>query len=268
MAGVINRQLLSGFMDMVSVLFADTILMNAAAEKMNTVIPHIPKERKQKNLMIIKHVCFDLDGTLVRSAKTIYKTTISAFEHLGIQYSLPEADFNQMIGQHFHDIFRQFKITVPDFEQFIKVYKKLYFDFMNDSELYDGAHKTLSSLKSNNIKVSLLTTKAQDQAEKIISHFKLDEYFDLIMGRRDGIPHKPSPAPLLMICNELNIDVSQTLMVGDTELDILCGQNAGAKTCAVTFGYRETDILKSYKPDFLINSLSEINHFINSYDQK
>lgn len=255
-------------MVMVSVLFADTTLMNAAAEKLNNVISQIPKERKQKNPMMIKHVCFDLDGTLVRSAKTIYKTTINTLARLGIKYTLPEEDFNKMIGQHFQDIFRHFKITVPDFEQFIKLYKKLYFDFMNDSELFDGVPETLSSLKLNKIKISLLTTKAQDQAEKIITHFNMENYFDLIMGRRDGIQHKPSPEPLLMICNELNIDVSQTLMVGDTELDILCGQHAGAKTCAVTFGYRETDILKSYKPDFLINSLPEINHLTNSYNQK
>ncbi|MCX8106373.1 MAG: HAD family hydrolase, partial [Ignavibacterium album] len=169
--------------------------------------------------MMIKHACFDLDGTLVRSAKTIYKTTISAFEHLGIQYNLPEEDFNKMIGQHFNDIFKHFKITVPDFEQFIQIYKKLYFDFMNDSELYEGVYETLSYLKRNNIKVSLLTTKAQDQAEKIITHFNMENYFDLIMGRRDGIPHKPSPEPLLMICNELNVEPIETVMIGDTELD-------------------------------------------------
>jgi HAD superfamily hydrolase (TIGR01549 family) len=214
--------------------------------------------------MMIKHACFDLDGTLVRSAKTIYKTTISAFEHLGIQYNLPEEDFNKMIGQHFNDIFKHFKITVPDFEQFIQIYKKLYFDFMNDSELYEGVYETLSYLKRNNIKVSLLTTKAQDQAEKIITHFNMENYFDLIMGRRDGIPHKPSPEPLLMICNELNVEPIETVMIGDTELDILCGQNAGAKTCAATFGYRDIEILKTYEPDYLIHSLPEITRLINS----
>jgi len=75
----------------------------------------------------IKHICFDLDGTLVRSAKTIYKTTTRTLDELGISYSLPEEKFNQMIGQHFKDIFEFFDIVVPDFEYFIKVYKSNYF---------------------------------------------------------------------------------------------------------------------------------------------
>lgn len=211
----------------------------------------------------IKHICFDLDGTLVKSAKTIYKTTVNSLNQLGINYYLPEYEFNSMIGQHFKDIFEHFKITVPDFEYFIKVYKKNYFDFIDDSELYDDVPETLSALKGNNIKVSLLTTKAQDQAEKIITHFNLVKYFDLIMGRRDGIPHKPSPEPLMLICEEINLDTTETAMVGDTELDILCGKNAGSKTIAVTYGYRETEVLNSYKPDYLINSLSEINSILN-----
>jgi HAD superfamily hydrolase (TIGR01549 family) len=234
--------------------------MNAAAVKICSILFIQMKKKEKKNLMTkINHVCFDLDGTLVRSAKTIYKTTINTLNQIGINHHLPEAEFNKMIGQHFHDIFRHFAVDVPDFEYFIRIYKKNYFNFMDDSDLYDSVYETLSSLKSKNIKISLLTTKAQDQAEKIISHFKLDKYFDLIMGRRDGIPHKPSPEPLFFICNELKIKPSETLMVGDTELDIQCGKAAGSKTCGVTFGYRETEVLKTYNPDYLISSLSEIN---------
>lgn len=207
----------------------------------------------------IKHACFDLDGTLVKSAKTIYNTTIRTLDQLDIHYNLPEAEFNKMIGQHFNEIFKNFDINIPDFEYFIKIYKKNYSEFMNDSQLYDGVEEALSFLKENNFKVSLLTTKAQDQAEKIITHFTLDKYFDLIMGRIDGIPHKPSAEPLLIICNELNVEPFETIMIGDTELDILCGKNAGTKTCAATFGYREIEVLKTYNPDYLINSLSEIN---------
>ncbi|MGQ9799052.1 MAG: HAD family hydrolase [Ignavibacterium sp.] len=210
----------------------------------------------------IKHICFDLDGTLVHSAKTIYKTTTNTLDELGIYYSLPEEKFNQRIGQHFKDIFKYFGIVVPDFEHFISVYKSNYFDFIDDSELYEGTRETLEKLKSLEMKITLLTTKAQDQAEKIISHFNLENYFDIIMGRRDGIPHKPSPEPLIIICNELNISTAETLMVGDTELDILCGKNAGAKTCAASYGYRSSDLLNSHNPDYIIDSISEVIYAI------
>ncbi|MCH7722421.1 MAG: HAD family hydrolase [Bacteroidetes bacterium] len=209
--------------------------------------------------MNIEHICFDLDGTLVKSDKTIYKATLATLRHLNIKGDIPEQKFNNMIGLHFVDIFNEFNLEVPDFEKFIGIYKKIYFDFIDDSKLYNNVEDVLFSLKNDkDIKLSLLTTKGQDQAERIIKYFNLDNHFDFIMGRREGIAHKPSAEPLLFICNELEIDAKNTLMVGDTELDILCGKNAGAITCGVTYGYRTEESLKENDPDYLINDFDEI----------
>ena len=207
----------------------------------------------------IKHICFDLDGTLVKSDTTIYKATLKTLEHLNIKGEIAEDKLIEMIGMHFIDIFKKFNLEVPDFQKFIGIYKKLYFDFIDDSKVYPGVEDTLSLLKNRmDLKISLLTTKGQDQAEKIINHFNLNEQFDFIMGRREGIDHKPSAEPLLFICNELEIDAKDTMIVGDTELDILCGKNAGAITCGVTYGYRTEESLKKNNPDYLVNDFTEI----------
>ena len=209
--------------------------------------------------MKIKHICFDLDGTIVKSDKTIYKATLTTLRHLNIMGDIPEQKFNMMIGLHFVDIFNELNLNVPDFEKFIGIYKNIYFDFIDDSKLYNNVEDVLFSLKNDkDIKLSLLTTKGQDQAERIIKYFNLDNHFDFIMGRREGIAHKPSAEPLLFICNELEIDAKNTLMVGDTELDILCGKNAGAITCGVTYGYRTEESLKENDPDYLVNDFDEI----------
>jgi len=207
----------------------------------------------------IKHICFDLDGTIVQSDKTIYKTTLTTLKHLNIKSDIPEQKFNKMIGLHFVDIFNELNLDVPDFEKFIEIYKNIYFDFIDDSKLYNNVEDVLLSLKNDkDIKLSLLTTKGQDQAEKIIKYFNLNKHFDFIMGRRDGIAHKPSAEPLLFICNELEVDAKDTMIVGDTELDILCGKNAGAITCGVTYGYRTRESLKENNPDYLVNDFGEI----------
>jgi len=207
----------------------------------------------------IKHICFDLDGTLVKSDKTIYKATLKTLEKLNIKGEIAEDNFIEMIGMHFVDIFKKFDLDVPDFQEFIVIYKILYFDFIDESKVYPGVEDTLSFLKNGeDIKISLLTTKGQDQAEKIIDHFNLGKYFDFIMGRREGIDHKPSAEPLLFICNELEVDAKNTMIVGDTELDIFCGKNAGAISCGVTYGYRTEESLKKNHPDYLVNDFTEI----------
>lgn len=208
--------------------------------------------------MNIKLAVFDLDGTLVSSHKTIYKATQRALKDLKISAEIPEKEFYNLIGHHFEDIFNEFGFNVPDFNQFISVYKSVYFEYADSSFTYPGVVETIDALKQRLIKISLLTTKAQDQAELNLSFFNLLDKFDYVMGRRPGIKNKPSPEPLLKICEEMNIGVSETIMIGDSELDIYCGKNAGTKTCAVTYGYRTKEELMKTNPDLLINNLYDL----------
>jgi phosphoglycolate phosphatase-like HAD superfamily hydrolase len=206
----------------------------------------------------IKHVCFDLDGTIMDSYNTIYKTTLKTLAYLEITGHIEEKEFFKRIGHHFPDIFRDLNISVPDIEHFINVYKSCYFDFIDDSIIYPNALEMFDYLSANDIKISLLTTKGQDQADKIIEHFRLNKYFSQIMGRRTGMEIKPSPVPLLNICSSLDVQPCETLMVGDSELDIRCGKSAGAKTCAVTIGYRTRETLQLEQPDYFASGLKEI----------
>ena len=206
----------------------------------------------------IKHICFDLDGTLVDSHKTIYNATIKSLKDLNILNNIDEEIFREKIGMHFVDIFEDMNIPVNDFEEFIQVYKNNYFLFIDDSELYPDVSNVLSYFSQRGFRISLLTTKAQDQAEKILKHFKLSDYFNVIMGRRNSIAHKPSPEPLLLICKELEIDPIESLIVGDTEMDIQCGQNANVKTCAIIHGYRTEESILLHKPDYIVKDLNDL----------
>lgn len=213
----------------------------------------------------IKCVVFDLDGTLVQSAETIYLATIKALDQLNIAYDMPRAKFDTMIGWHFEDIFNEVGITLNDFEEFITLYKSHYLEFIDKSSLYENVPEILEILKDKNIRIALLTTKAQDQADLNIKYLKLDKYFDIVMGRRPGIAHKPSPQQLEMICESLNVNAQETLMVGDSEMDIQCGKNANSFTCGVTYGYRTTEVLKNENPTFLINNLIELKKIIDNH---
>lgn len=201
---------------------------------------------------------FDLDGTLTDSARTIHLTVNETFKRMGFHYSISYEELHGRIGAHFQDIFDDLSIVVSDLEFFIDTFKQIYFEFIESTELYPNVVEVLSELKKQKKKITLLTTKGQWQADKIIDLLELRKYFDFIMGRREGHEHKPSPEPLLFICGQLNVKPENTLMIGDTELDIQCGKNAGAKTCAVTYGYRAKNFLISEKPDLLLDDLMEL----------
>ncbi len=214
--------------------------------------------------MKIDLVVFDLDGTLISSGETIYKATVHTLNELNIRGEIPHEKFYSRIGLHFEDIFDEFGVVVKDFEKFIGIYKSVYFDFIQSSEIYPGVKETLQALKSKNIKTALLTTKAQDQADIITKHFNLTDHLDYIMGRRNGLAHKPSPEPLLKICEDLNVDPNRTMIVGDSEMDIQCGKNANTLTCGVTYGYRSKENLEKEFPDFIIDKITELNTILEN----
>ncbi len=212
----------------------------------------------------IELVVFDLDGTLCMSHKTIYQAVIKTLADLEIDVKIDENEFYKTIGMHFREIFAKLNVEVEDLEFFISEFIKRYFDFIEYTELYEGVLETLEDLHSRGFKIALLTTKAQGQAEQIIEHFKIGKYFSGIYGRRPDLEVKPSPQPLLTICSDLKIAPENTLMVGDSEMDIQCGKNAGAKSCAVTFGYRTKEKLKSEQPDLLIDKMIALNSLIKN----
>jgi HAD superfamily hydrolase (TIGR01549 family) len=250
-------------MVMDNVLCAVLILTNAAGENPAALLQNYRKIRKMREDLNIKHICFDLDGTLTDSLDTIYKATLKTLRLFNINNPPGMDDLKYRVGYHFKEIFHDLKIPVQDVNHFINIYKQHYFDYISDTKVYPGVAETLNYLKESGYLISLLTTKAQDQTERIIEHFGLSGCFNVLMGGRPGIAVKPSLEPLIKICEELNIPAGNTLMVGDADIDVSCGKNAGAFTCAVLYGYRKKEQLLELKPDFVVEQMPEIISFLN-----
>ena len=212
----------------------------------------------------IRLLTFDLDGTLVDSSTTIYEAMTTTLEKLNIKYSFTVGDLIPWIGYPFYDIFPEFNIHVDDVETYLSIYKPLYRELTYKSALYPGVMETLEYFKLKGFTIALLTTKSQEQAENVLRYSKIRDYFSSVNGRNPGSELKPSPVPLLHICESVNIPVTQTMMIGDSELDVQCGKNAGATTCAVTYGYRTLEQLTKEKPDFMVDSIKDIKEIFKN----
>jgi len=120
----------------------------------------------------------------------------------------------------------------------------------------------LDSLKESGVKLALLTTKNQHQTERIADHFNLHQWFEVLMGRKPGIKIKPDPEPLEIIISHFGTAKDETVMIGDTEFDIGCGQNAGVDTIALGYGYRDREYLLNLKPTFYAETVAELNKLL------
>ncbi|MCK6605322.1 MAG: HAD-IA family hydrolase [Ignavibacteriaceae bacterium] len=211
----------------------------------------------------IKLAVFDLDGTLLQSRDTIWFASVKTFEHLGMKVDFPLHELEKRIGAHFQDIFDELGISVPDIEEFIEIYKGYYMQYMDKTVYYPGAKETVRALRDQGIKTAILTTKAQSQVTRIMEYLGDSDLFEVIMGRRPGMKIKPDAEPLVYIANELNVPLSETVMIGDSEFDINCGKNAGAATIAVSYGYRSIEIIKDAAPDYICDTAPQILALFN-----
>lgn len=217
-----------------------------------------------KGIGEIKCIVFDLDGTITDSKTTILKSTRETLNELQIAHSFSDEEFISKIGLHFYDIFEDLEIEVPDLEEFLQIYQKYYSEFLSETTIFPGVILSLEYLRKRKKKIALLTTKSQKQADQIIDHFNLRKYFDVVVGRRPEFRDKPDPEPLLYICSYLDCLPEETVVIGDTEVDIRCAKMAYALSGAVLHGYRTWEELEREEPDFLIDETYELKPLLIS----
>jgi phosphoglycolate phosphatase len=82
--------------------------------------------------------------------------------------------------------------------------------------------------------------------------------FAVIHGQHPGRPYKPDPAALLGVARGLGLEVTQCVLVGDSEVDIATARAAGTTSIAVSWGLRPLPVLVAAHPDHLVHTPAEL----------
>jgi len=213
---------------------------------------------------------FDLDGTLIDSGQDIVESVRRALGQVFSDRGLPEAaDVLVLIGQPLDAIVRQlgYPADAESTLRFAETYRAYYAEHFNDNtKVYPGIKELLAGLQQAGVKLGLVTTKHQSQAEFTLAGAGLSGYFDYVHGWLEGRRHKPDPEPVLAALSRLDASPGSAIMVGDSELDIEAAKAAGVDTCAVTYGFRPAWFLKSFHPDFLVARPADIGPIVVSQE--
>ena len=127
--------------------------------------------------------------------------------------------------------------------------------------LLDGARELLDFLESRGVGTALLTRNSRASVETLCARHGF--VFDFTVTRHDAEP-KPSPAPVLLICKELNVAPEDALMVGDFLYDIQSGQAAGARTMLLDGPHRHRfEIEADYEAATLHEALEIIQKMLD-----
>lgn len=209
----------------------------------------------------VELIIFDLDGTLINSVPDLTET-LNASLKLNKKDLFTEQDVQKMVGSGIRklleDAIKQINSSIP-LEELLTTFKEEYAINLKEKKAttYSLVEETLQKLTT--YKKAVLSNKLDVFTKQIITDLNFDSYFDIVLGANiEKYQTKPSSEGIEYILKSLNIKPENALMIGDSTHDIHAAKNANIKSCAVTYGYRSKEILAKEKPDYIINSISEI----------
>ena len=146
------------------------------------------------------------------------------------------------------------------YARFLEIYDRAY---CVKTAPYDGILPLLEELTRRGYRLGIVTNKPQVQARKLSELFFADYPIGCVYGGSvPGRPHKPDPQVVRLALTDLNADPQTTLFVGDSDVDIHTGHNAGMVACGVTWGFRGVEELQKAGADILIDHPSELLQYL------
>ena len=213
-----------------------------------------------------KLVIFDLDGTLINSVADLAVCTNYALEKFGFP-SHTENEYRFFVGNGVNVLFEKALPQGYKTEEWIQKMREVmlpyYAEHCTDKTApYKGIYPLIEKIKNNGIMLAVASNKYQAATTEMVRHFFPNINFVAVLGQIDGFPAKPHPQIVERIMQIANVQHSDTLYVGDTAVDIQTAKNAGVKVVGVTWGFRPRTELEAEYPDFIIDSVEELDKII------
>lgn len=196
----------------------------------------------------LKAVVFDLDGTLMNTLVQISGIGNNTLETFGYD-PLPVDNYRYYLGNGasalLESIFNDVKIDDPKIqEEFSAYYMESYAKSRVGKELvYPGIYELIEALRERKIKLGVLTNKPHEITIRLIEDV-FPHMFDGILGQKEEIKRKPDPEGFNLLADSMGFTADSVVYMGDTNTDMMTGNNYGAYTFGVLWGFRDRQELE------------------------
>ena len=201
---------------------------------------------------------FDFDGTLIDSVPDLADATNAMLTTLGKETYALDAILN-WVGNGSRMLVERAlvgkievlegELTKEEADHAEQVFFDAYKNISGSKTVaYPDVDSGLKKLQAAGYILALVTNKPILFVPKILQSFGWQDLFSEVLGG-DSLPlKKPDPAPLLHVCQMLNVTPEQAVMIGDSRNDILAGQHANMDTLGLSYGYNYGQDIRELNP--------------------
>jgi phosphoglycolate phosphatase len=228
----------------------------------------------------IRLLIFDLDGTLVDSRADL-ANSVNAMLRLYGKPELPPDVIASYIGNGAPMLVRR-SMGDPDDENFVQealLYFMAYYreHKLDNTYVYEGIKDALDAIRKGHngaspdgrheLKMAVLSNKPVGPSRGIVDALGLGPYFFQIYGGNSFHTKKPDPAGVQALLEESGATAEQTVIIGDSDVDIITARNAGIYSVGVTYGLAP-HTLEDAPPDVLVDKPHELAMVLGPREQK
>ncbi|CAG0902501.1 unnamed protein product, partial [Darwinula stevensoni] len=205
-------------------------------------------------------VLFDFDGTLLDTADDLANAANNALVYHGyrpfdVELLKPHASSGAMglLGA------AGFAPEHQQFEELRHRFMEFYAQNLSQhSSLYEGVSNILEKIETKGLLWGIVTNKSSRFTLPLVEQFGLDLASVVVCGDTTPNP-KPSPEPLLWAAQQLNIDPTSIIYVGDARRDIVAAKAANMYSVAAAYGYCDGENPALWGADDLIHNPMGLN---------
>lgn len=217
----------------------------------------------QHALAGIRLLIFDLDGTLVDSKQDLAMSVNAMRERMGLG-PLPEEVTASYVGHGVAVLVRRAlgeQATEEDVQRALSIFLEYYrLHMLDHTTTYPGVREALEELRDR--RLAVLTNKPVNFSREMLERLGIASHFAFIYGGNSFPQKKPDPVGARKLMSDLGASPRETLMVGDSDTDVLTGRNAGVWTCGVTYGFGSRT-LENVQPDIVLGDLRDLPLLLN-----
>ena len=210
--------------------------------------------------MQIRLLVFDLDGTLIDSKLDLALAVNATRAALQLP-PLPDEVVFSYVGNGAPVLIRRAigeEASEEQLQRSLEFFLGYYRQHMLDNTtLYPGAREALDRMVASGLQLAVLTNKPVRFSRDLLRGLGIFDHFRVIFGGNSFETKKPHPEGITKVMAELGVRAENTMVVGDSGVDIRTARNAGAWACGVTYGF-QPETFAGEAPDLLVDSLGEL----------